>query len=182
MLKTFKKLAAYIRLRKKLRDTEAYVAMLEASNRMLQDRLEVDKDQMVYSIEKSIIKGQPVKLKIIRCMVSDYYRLMDSESYPLYAPLARYLQSIGAYGDWLNIWHLPNGARVWIAPHMNSDTCFLMKLMASPKEWRYWNGWRHGQWSKPCGKPFEKRPGHITPQDVHAVVNHLKSYLRTQGY
>lgn len=108
-------------------------------------------------------------------LISDYYRMMDREKYPVYWPLVSYLERIGAVGSATEIWTLPNGARVSIKPHIGSNFDFTMKLLTQPTEYKLLNGWNTiGWWTKEHGV------GHISQVKVNEVVSVLEKYLKTQ--
>lgn len=108
-------------------------------------------------------------------LISDYFRLLDTERYPVYSPLVKYLERIGAVGSATEIWTLPNGARVVIKPHIGSSFPFRMELLTKPTEYRLREGWDHlGWWSKEHGK------GYISQAQVSEVVSVLEKYLRVQ--
>ncbi|CAB4162651.1 hypothetical protein UFOVP785_79 [uncultured Caudovirales phage] len=108
-------------------------------------------------------------------LISDYFRLMDTERYPVYSPLVKYLERIGAVGSRTEIWTLPNGARVSIKPHIGSNYPFRMVLLTKPLEYRLREGWDTiGWWDK------EYKAEHINQLAVAEVVRVLEGYLRTQ--
>ena len=127
----------------------------------------------LYSYEKRL--SNPEDSRWPHHLISDYFRLLDTERYPVYAPLVLYLQRIGAVGSATEIWTLPNGARVSIKPSIRSNFPFRMTLLTEPAEYRLREGWNHlGWWSKEHGV------GHINQAQVAEVVRVIDTYLKAQ--
>lgn len=176
MLKPLHRIYAYIQLMRKYKELLRCHDSLKRENEYLRNLRTGDHETYLYSLERMHLKRQPMQLRHIQSKVSDYFRLMDSECYPLYAPLRNYLQKIGAHGDSSNIWTLPNGARVWIDPRMSSELHFHMKLLPVLMKPQLMDGWTTSVWSK------EHKKTHISPQAVQEVVQALKHYMSVQGY
>lgn len=176
MLKPLHRMFAYIQLLRKYMKLLKDFDLVQQENTTLRMRHHSNHEQSMYELERMQLKRQPIRMRDIQSRVSDYYRIMDTECYPLYAPLAKYLQRIGAYGDSSNIWNFPNGARIWIDPRMSTGLCFCMKILPEVKRPELMDGWTTSVWIK-------SHPNtHISPQAVQEVVQALKHYMSVQRF
>lgn len=170
-----KLLCAFFNYRKLYRELHQAKQLLQEQQKEIEALSRLTDSRLQYSFYQYERKLKNPSEKWPSVLISDYYRMLDTERYPVYAPLVKYLERIGSVGGPTEIWSLPNGARVSIRPNINKNFPFMLKLLPSLGNYKHLDGWSTtGWWSKQHGA------GNINQVQVGEVVSVLQKYLQVQ--